>query len=69
MENRNYTYKCENSIRKENGTLITEQLEIQNETMPFYKNLYSKRHILDIDVNDLLSGYDIPKLNESEKTF
>ena len=66
MENRNYTSKYMNSIRKEKR-IITEQLEILNKTMYFYKNLYSKRHALDIDLNYLLSGYNIPKLNESEK--
>ena len=52
MENRNYASKCMNSIRKENGTLITGQLEILNETMSFYKDLYSNRHTLDINLNN-----------------
>ena len=45
--------------------LITEQLDILNEMMSFYKHLYSKRNTLDIDLNILFSGYNIPKLNES----
>ena len=56
-----------NSIRKENRTLITEQLDILNETVSFYKHLYSKRNTLDIDLNNLFSDYNIPKLNEFEK--
>ena len=40
MENRNYISKCMNSLRKVNGNLITEQNEILNETMLYYKQLY-----------------------------
>ena len=32
---------------------------------PFYMHLYSKSNTVDVDLNDLLSGYNIPKLNES----
>ena len=67
MENRNYVSKCMNSIRKENGKLITDQTEILNETMAFYNYLFSKRNTLDIDLNNLFLEYDIPKLKEEEK--
>ena len=60
MENRNYINQCMNSLRKENGNLITEQNEILNEIMLYYKQLYSKRSTIDIDLNDLFIEYDIP---------
>ena len=44
MENRNYISKCMNSLRKENGNLITEQIEILNETMLYYKQLFKKKY-------------------------
>ena len=67
MENRNYFSKCMNSLRKENGNLITEQNEILNETMLYYKQLYSKRSTIDIDLNDLFIEYGIPKLSDIKK--
>ena len=67
MENRNYISKCMNSLRKGNGNLITEQNEILNETMLYYKQLHSKRSTIGIDLNDLFIEYGIPKLSDIEK--
>ena len=68
MENRNYISKCIHSLRKKkNGNLIIEQNEILNETMLYYKRLYSKRSTIDIDLNDFFIEYGIPKLSDIKK--
>ena len=67
MENRNYVSKCMNSLRKEDGNLLTDQNEIVNETMRFYKKLYTKRNNTELDLNNMFLEEDIPKLTEKEK--
>ena len=57
-----------NSLITNNGILLKEQSELRTETMLFYKELYSKRDTVEVDLNRLLGSYCIPKLNESEKT-
>ena len=68
MVSRNFTSKCMNSLITDNGILLKEQSELLTETMLFYKELYSKRDTVEVDLNTLLGSYSIPKLNESEKT-
>lgn len=67
MESRNFTSKCMNSLITDNGILLKEQSDILTETMLFYKELYSKRDTVEVDLDKLLGRYSIPKLNESEK--
>ena len=67
MENRNYVSKCMNCLRKEDGNLLTDQNEIVNETMRFYKKLYTKRNNTELDLNNMFLEKDIPKLTEKEK--
>ena len=67
MENRNFVSKCMNSLRKEDGYFITDQKEILNETMHFYKTLYTKRNNTQMDLDNMFLENDIPKLTEKEK--
>ena len=69
MENRIFVSKCMNSLRKENGQLLTDQNEIVTETMCFYKKMYSKRDTTDIDLYNTLSEDNVPKLSEKEKNY
>ena len=54
-------------MRKEDGNLLTDQNEIVNETMRFYKKLYTKRNNTEMDLNNMFLENDIPKLTEKEK--
>ena len=67
LEKRNFVSKCMNSLKKNNGETINDQPEILNETMQFYKTLYSKKDRNSMDVEALLSNYNVPRLNELDK--
>ena len=56
-----------NSLKKDDGSTIKNQSEILNETMNFYKCLYSQRHVTDINLYELLRNKNVPKLNDGER--
>ena len=68
LETHNYTSKLIPKLRKPNGDIITDQYEILEETKTFYENLYSSRdnELDDVDLNDELSDFIIPKLDKEE---
>ena len=43
LEKRNFVSKCMNSLIKENGSTTNVQSELLQETMNFYKKLYTKK--------------------------
>ena len=43
LEKKNFVSKCMNSLIKENGSTTNIQSEILQETMNFYKTLYTKK--------------------------
>ena len=55
------------SLKKNNGETINDQPEILNETMQFYKTLYSKKDRNSMDLESLLSNYNVPRLDELDK--
>ncbi|MCU7801037.1 MAG: reverse transcriptase family protein, partial [gamma proteobacterium symbiont of Lucinoma myriamae] len=67
LENRNFVSKCMNSLKKENGDIIKDHLEILNETMLFYKQLYSKKNVNEFDLNNLCSEFNVPKIEGNDK--
>ena len=67
LEKRNFVSKCMNSLKKNNGEIINDQPEILNETMQFYKTLYSKNDRNSMDIESLLSNYNVPRLSEIDK--
>ena len=67
LEKRNFVSKCMNSLKKNNGEIINDQPEILNETMQFYKTLYSKKDRNSMDIESLLSNYNVPRLSEIDK--
>ena len=67
LEKRNFVSKCMNSLEKNNGEIINDQPDILNETMQFYKTLYSKKDRNSMDIESLLSNYNGPRLSEIDK--
>lgn len=51
------------------GNIITKQEDILEEVKSFYINLYENKDscLEDVDLNKVLHGYDIPKLNSVMK--
>ena len=66
LENRNFVSKAMPNLITEDGTKTKNQVEILNETSSFYKKLYEKREVKNINLKHTLSQEDIPKLNENE---
>ena len=68
LESHNFTSKIIPKIEKEDGKLITDQHEILEEAKHFYQKLYSSRDqsLNQVDLEDELKQYTIPKLNLSE---
>ena len=68
LESHNYASKIIPKIQKDNGEIITEQNQILKETGQYYEKLYSSKEdsLIDINLNDSLSGHTIPKLNQNE---
>ena len=64
LETRHYVSKCMNSLISNSENLIQDQNEILSETMQFYKNLYTKKDVTNIDLNSLLGNFSVPILNE-----
>ena len=67
LEKRNFVSKCMNSLKKNDGEIISDQSEILRETMQFYKKLYSKKDRNSTDLEALLSNHNVPRLCESDK--
>ena len=67
LEKRNFVSKCMNSLIKENGSTTNVQSELLQETMIFYKKLYTKKDRREINLNLLLNEFNIPKVKESDK--
>ena len=68
MESRNFISKQVPRIEKDDGTLVTKQEEILNETKLFYENLYRKRLQVEKDTLDkkIITYQDVPKLSQDE---
>lgn len=67
LENRNFISKCMNTLINDTGTTLKDQSDILNETMTFYKHLYSKKFVRNIDLKELLRDSTVPKLTENDK--
>ena len=65
LENRNFISKRMCFLEKEDGSIVYDQDEMLEETMNFYKNLYSCRETENMNFDDLMQGST--KLNENEK--
>ena len=70
LETQNYTNKTITVIEKDDGQTITGQKEILNETKNYYKDLFtSKENILiDVVLNDYMQNMQIPTLNYEESS-
>ena len=66
MEKRNYNRKVIKSLKRQDGDLITDELEILKEIESYYRNLYSS--VIDRE-NDLFEEFigklEIPKLADT----
>jgi hypothetical protein len=58
-----------NVLEKENGDLLTDQKGILHEVKEYYKTLYSKRPVKDIDLHFLLNNADIPKVSDIDQNL
>ena len=67
LENQNFISKSMVKLLSKNNVELIEQDDIINETKSFYQNLYSKRNIEKVDLNNIFSKYNIPKLSESQQ--
>ena len=65
LENRNFTAKCMTFLEKNDGTLIFDNDDIVLETKNFYEQLYAKRDVENVDLNNL--SLNTNKLNDVEK--
>ena len=65
LESRNFVSKRMCFLEKEDGSILYDQDEILEETMNFYKDLYQKRSVENVDLEDLV--HDPVKLSEQEK--
>ena len=52
--------KCMSSLSSKSGNIIQDQKEILNETMQFYKDLYSKWEVKKVDLNALFAFFSVP---------
>ena len=68
LESRNFISKQVPRIEKDDGTLVTKQEEILNETKLFYENLYRKRLQVEKDTLDkkIITYQDVSKLSQDE---
>ncbi|KAK3094416.1 hypothetical protein FSP39_001524 [Pinctada imbricata] len=69
LEKRNFINKTVTRIVKDDSKEITEQSEILKEIRTFYKNLYDNRDdsLDDVNLYQLLSEVEVPKLSDDEK--
>ena len=68
LEKHIFTSKIIPKLEKNDGKIITDQIEILNETKQFYEDLYASKdsQLSDIDLNDLLDTVEIRKLSKNE---
>lgn len=68
LEKHNYVSKTMSKLEKNDGSIITEQTEILNETEKYYKSLYANKDntLDDIDLNQYIGDNEIPKLNDDQ---
>ena len=55
------------TLQKEDGEIISEQKKILEEVETFYKTLYSRRDVMDVDLNTV-APY-IPQLSEEDNAL
>ena len=67
LESRNYVTKCMDTLRTDSGNLLQDQREILNETMQFYKKLYSRRQVINVNLNEIFKNFTVPVLSEVMK--
>ena len=67
LEKRNFVSKCMNSLIKENGSITNVQSELLQETIIFYKKLYTKKDRREVNLNLLLNEFNIPKVKACDK--
>lgn len=68
LEKRNYINKNVTKLVDSNNTVITDQKAILDEIKKYYSNLYKQDDNLEnVDLNDLTTSYNIPKLNNVER--
>ena len=63
MENRNFIDKSMFVLERENGEVITDQKDILNEVQAFYKELYSFRDVINVE----MELHDVPILSDEEQ--
>ena len=61
LENRNFVEKSMGFLEKENGIVLFEQKEILEEVKWFYEDLYRKREINEINLEEIIDDNNIPK--------
>ena len=64
LENRNFVNRSVSFLEKQNGDIIDNQEEILTEVFCFYKNLYSKKEVNDVVLEDVIP--DSPKLDNDD---
>ena len=65
LESRNFSSKRMCFLINEKGDTLFEQEELVQETKMFYKNLYDKKDIIEVDLDDIIN---VPKkLNDNER--
>ena len=67
LENRNYVSKYMNSIENKDGLILENQEDILNETKNYFSKLYSFKEVESINLENLFSNSDTPKLSEEIK--
>lgn len=68
LESRNFVNKTITRLQKDNGEIIRNQKEILNEIKNFYLDLYSKKEVESLDLENVLDNFDIPKLTNNESS-
>ena len=67
LENRNFVDKTMSFLEKTNGTVVSDQKDILLMVEHFYKQLYSKRGVEDVNIDELISNAN--KLTDEEKNL
>ena len=76
LENKNFTEKTIKQIKKDNGSILTDQKEILNEIRNYYQNLFDAKHceLENVDLNKYITpknhlNYEQSKRLETELTM
>ena len=67
LENNNFVSKTMLKLKSKDNKILNNHEDIMNETKSFYQNLYEKKPIENVNLNNLLSTYNIPKLSNIQK--